>query len=179
MKNKIDYVPGQFDEEEKLALEQFEKFASYFPKIYTSWTGMASGSRVDVMSENITGGCASVELKKRSEDAERFGDLFIEPDKYNALKNIWEDRGYFPIYINFIGDYKNVYVYYIAEVERYSLHRNMLIRHQNGEYSREDRYGLYWEDAHHFIYNEETDSYNEIKPKNIKPNEKKAAKLHS
>lgn len=177
MKNKIEYIPGQFDECEKKALEEFEKMAKRLPKIFHSFTGTASGSRVDVMSENITGGCASVELKLRHKNTAKYGDCFIEPEKFAALKRIWEEKGYFPIYINFIGDYKDAYAFYIPEIERYELHPNVRIKHQNGEYTWEDRYGLHWEDAHHFILQDD-DTYEEIKPENVKTINIKANKYN-
>lgn len=177
MKNKIAFIPGQFDECEKIALKNFEKFAKRLPRIFYSYTGTASGSRVDVMSENITGGCAVIELKRRHENAAKYPDVFIEPDKLAALKRIWEEKGYFPIYINFIGDYKDVYAFYIPEIERCTEHKNVTIKHQNGEYSQEDRYGLFWEDAHHFILKDD-DTYEEIKPVNVKPVNIKAKRLN-
>lgn len=173
--SKIPYVAGQFDEEEQLALIEFEKFSKYLPKIFDSYTGTPSGTRVDVFGTNITGGCEYIELKKRDERADKFEDCFIEPEKYTSMMNSWDDKGCFPIYINFIGDYKNVYLYYLPEVSDKKLHKNVRIRHQNGLYSREDRYGLPWNQAHHYLYNETTDSYIETKPVNINKINKKAS----
>ena len=166
--SKIPYVPGQFDKEEELAFKDFAKFATYLPNIYHTYTGTPSGSRIDVRGNNITGGCECIELKKRSHKADSYQDCFIEPEKFDALMGYWEDDGCFPIYINFIGDWKNVYVFYLPEIEHYEKHRNVHIRHQNGLYSVEDRYGLYFKDAHHYIYDMETDSYKETKPTNPK-----------
>lgn len=173
---KIPYVAGQFDEEERLAYENFEKFAMYIPKVYTTYTGTPSGTRIDVRGNNYTGGCECIELKKRDLKADNFGDCFIEPDKYDAMMNYWEEQDCFPIYINFIGDWKNVYVWYLPEINGYSIHRDVWIRHQNGLYSKEDRYGLSWADAHHYVYNTDTANYTETKPKNPKIITKKARK---
>lgn len=174
MYSKIPFVKGQFDENERLALTEFEKFAGYLPKIYTSWTGTPSSTRVDVFGSNYTGGCEYIELKKRSEKADKYPDCFIEKEKFQAMMDNWEERGCFPIYINFIGDYKNVYVFYLPEVVDIEEHKNVVITHQNGLKSREDRYGLQWDQAHHYIYNEATDNYIVTGPRIKKKIEKKA-----
>ena len=60
---------------------------------------------------------------------------------------------------NFIGDAKNVYVWYLPQITNCEFHPNILI---DGEI--EDRIGLEWSQAHHYVWNDETNEYDYRKP---------------
>ena len=64
-----------------------------------------------------------------------------------------------PIYVNFIGDARNVYVWFLPMIKTAQFHPNILI---DGEI--EDRIGLEWSEAYHYVWNEKLCQYECRKP---------------
>ena len=154
-----EYIPNKFKKEEMEAYSCFKFFAKHNNKIYTDFYPTNYGERYDVFNLNHTGGTCYVELKKRKAKADEYQTCFIEVDKYNYLINEWRNNKIMPVYINFIGDAKNVYVWYLPQITNCEFHPNILI---DGEI--EDRIGLEWSQAHHYVWNDETNEYDYRKP---------------
>ena len=156
MKN---YIMNKFKKDESEAYNCFQDFAKHFPKVYAEYYPTEYGKRYDVFNLNVTGGTCFVELKKRKAHSDDYPTCFIEVDKYKYLINEWRENQIMPIYINFIGDSKNVYIWYLPQITSCEFHPNIKI---DGEV--EDRIGLEWCQAHHYIWNESTQSYDYRKP---------------
>ena len=152
------FIYGQYNKEEQLALD-------CFTKAYTGVTSVSEynptnyGTYYDVWAKNRNGEVEHIELKLRKENTDRFKTCFIEVEKWSNLLRDYRDRPEHPkpIYINFIGNEKNVYIWDLSKVKSASFHPNIMV---DGEIV--DRIGLRWEDAWHFTQ-EEDGKYKTIK----------------
>lgn len=160
MKN---FIYGKYKKEEIEAYNDFKRFASYNNKMFNEYFPEKYGSKHDITNYNYTGGTSYVELKKRRINADKYEDCFIELGKWEYLINEWRINKIMPIYINFIGDSDNVYIWFLPQVKTGNFHPNVLI---DGEY--EDRIGLKWNEAHHYVYNKATEQYIYEGPTDIK-----------
>lgn len=161
----MQYIEGQFTKEEREAYLNFKEFAKHNPKIYSDFAPTKYGTRHDVDCYNVTGGTETVELKLRASNADKYKDCFIEPRKLDYLVWNWETNSYMPIYINFIGDWKNVYVWYIPQIRYKKFYKNVPILQGDGNISYEDRYGLSWQEAYHYVWDEAIQAYTMTPPK--------------
>lgn len=75
-------------------------------------------SRIDWFCVDKKGRNCSVELKTRFNDIFKFEELFIEPDKYDAMIEKHKNEGYIPLYINFMQDNKHVAVFDLRKFNR-------------------------------------------------------------
>lgn len=151
------FKPGQYQECEARDYRCFKEFRDASPiaaTLFTDYYPTGVGDTFDIQAFNITGGTSNVELKMRREDAENFNDCWIERGKYERLMERWNEGGYFPIYINFIGGASNIYMWLLPEVGRKNIHRNVTVTSQDGTSYTEDKYGLLWKDAYHFVEGE-------------------------
>lgn len=149
----MEYIENRFRDEERKAYDCFKAFAASAAMIYNKYYPTDYGEHYDVLACNHTGGTEIIELKLRGNLADKFKDCFIETHKYANLMNDWTKEGVMPIYMNFIGDENNVYVWYLPEIDesRMTLYKNVPIHQADGTIEYHDRYGLKWEDARHYI----------------------------
>lgn len=94
-----------------------------------------------------------IELKARSEDILKYGDLFIESKKVAYLLLKWLSEGFIPLYINFIGDTIGDYpkkiiifkMHKLTDWEFYPKVKTWTELYQKYEYN--ERFGLKIKDA--------------------------------
>ena len=75
-------------------------------------------SRIDWYCIDKKGRNCSVELKTRFNDIFKYGTIFIEPGKYDAMIEKYNEDGYIPLYINFMQDFKHVAVFDLRNFNR-------------------------------------------------------------
>lgn len=149
------FKDGAFSAEEELCKQAGYDMSGWTVEmntrtIYTT----AYGSEVDWVYVNETGGTIYVEDKYREpEDVINNPDVYIEPDKFDFLKERSKETT--AIYRNYVKDRDLVFVWIINNIDRdldTRMHRNVKIRDKTMAcgYSIEDRLGLYKSDA--YIY---------------------------
>lgn len=163
IKATMEYKEGQFTEEEKQAYRDFIQLASHAPHWFSHYAPTPYGTRHDVLAYNYTAGTEAVELKKRTLSATGYTDCFIEPSKLNYLKSLDTDN-VMPLYVNFIGDWRDVYIWIIPNLmgNRMKHHKSVRIYTPEGDVEYVERYGLRWDDAYHFKW--DGTKYNITKP---------------
>ena len=75
-------------------------------------------SRIDWFCVDKKGRNCSVELKTRFNDIFKYETIFLEPGKYDAMIEKYNEEGYIPLYINFMQDNKHVAVFDLRKFNR-------------------------------------------------------------
>lgn len=163
---KNEWVDGKYTQQEEKAFNEFEKTVIHIPEFFNGYCQMEYGCYYDVLSCNITGGTEHVELKLRDANADKFPDCYIEPEKYMALQKDWRENCIAPLYVNFIGDWKNVYIWFLPQLKYTNFHANVKVKSDNDDYEIVDRIGLHWDEAYHYKWNPNENKYNVTTPKN-------------
>lgn len=138
----------------------FKDFAQTPPKTY-----------FDVLCTPLNGKQWKVELKGRimgykKDGTPEYEDCYIEFGKHKKLvTNAYMDN-MIPVYINFINDWRDVYVWNLFETRKLTPHYNCKVKKtpESTEYKTEDRFGLDWKDAYHYVWDEKNNKYIETKP---------------
>lgn len=153
---KKPFVYGKYTKEEELALDAFKRAYTGCTSV-TEFEPTEYGVYYDVWGKNKNGQVEHIELKLRKDGSDKFSTCFIETEKWHNLLKDFRERQEkpLPIYINFIGDASNVYVWDLSKVKHAEFHGNICI---DGEMC--DRIGLSWKDAWHFVQDAETGIYN-------------------
>lgn len=154
------YKHGIFKSDEKKDSDYFKKFAET-AKRFSQFKETEYATFYDIIAWNLSGGTEAVELKTRGKGTDKFKDCFIEPEKFGDLKNLWLWYRTLPLYINFIGDWKNVYIWVLPQLQNtLNFYPSVLI---DGKW--ESRIGLRWDEAYHYVYDEDSGEYIIHKPK--------------
>lgn len=149
MSNKYELRNNIFEQRERVAYGYFTIFC--FIQNWTNYRPSEPKERYDATVDTEKSKNVIIELKVRNKV---YNDIFIEPKKYELLNSL--EHAY---YINFVENYKEVYIYSFPKDYNYNFYPNVTITHQDGEQYTADRYGLKLEDAYHLILNENTKSY--------------------
>ena len=102
------------------------------------------------------GRMCAIELKTRTADINTFDTLFIEEKKWNQFKKEYEEKGFIPIYINFMRDGHHVWLIDLRQYfdgKKHIERKTVTINNQGYEHQdlNEIRYlipprdGCYWE----------------------------------
>lgn len=143
------FIYGKYENEEEEALNCFEKFAEYYPESFREYTPTKYGTYYDVHATSKNGSEEHIELKLRADGSDSYPTCYIEPHKWENLMKSYRREEALPIYINFIGGYNNVYMFQLENIKNAQWHPSVTI---HGEDEEQDRIGLDWKDAWHFIY---------------------------
>lgn len=151
------FIEGKYVKEEERDLKCFEIFAQHYPKTFSRWKESEQGTFFDILSQNTTGGTVLIETKLRNND---YGnDLFIELEKVVSLSYSYSQDGYLPVYINFIGGYKDIWMWILPNVKDMKYYPCVKI---DGDFV--PRLGLPKEYGYHFIWNDKTNTYDCFQP---------------
>lgn len=145
------FIYGKYEKEEELAFNAFKKAATGITST-SEYHETNYGTYYDVWAKHKNGQVEHIELKLRKAGADNNDTAYIEPEKWiNLMKDYRERQEHpLPIYINFIGNETNVYVWNLQNIKNAKFHASVWI---DGEY--QDRIGLYWTDAWHFVKQED------------------------
>lgn len=144
---KKPFIYGKYEKEEAAALACFE--ASYTGvTTLDTYISTTYGTHYDVSGTNRRGQDEHIELKLREENADKYPTAYIEPEKWQNLLRDYRDlpNKPLPIYINYIGGESNVYVWDLSRVKNAQWHASLWI-----DGMEQDRIGLNWKDAWHFV----------------------------
>lgn len=114
-------------------------------------------SRHDFEGVDVRGRRCIIELKTRNFCYGEHDTIFIEPSKYQHMKEMSEN-GYKALYINFLENYKNVLVFDIEKVEVGKTQVRIFNPGFN-EYQNVERYEIPREQGHYYAYNTKKDKY--------------------
>lgn len=174
---KNPWVPGKYADTEAVASDNLRKLAPHLPMFFSSITEMPYGNVYDFDAVSSTGSQEVVELKTRDESAINYKTCYIEPEKWVNLMKYWREDDLAPLYLNFIGDYTNTYIFFLPQVETPKFYTNVLVKSDDGKYEEVDRLGLKWENAYHY-YLKDNEWHMEY-PKNVRTVNKKAKKVRN
>lgn len=149
--NAGSFIEDAFEYEEEICFALFTGMTELHETLSTAdiYEG-AYGQKVDTAVSNGTGGTAFFELKLRDSKVLKFQDLFIEPDKYDFTKLLYEKVKTPVFYLNFILGSDEVYMFNMGKVEKWKEYHGIWIDSRTSPTGREkvDRYGLNKDDAY-------------------------------
>ena len=136
------FIPYKYLSEETIDYQYFKQFAAQHPESFKNHHEMNYGHYFDVSAITKDGTPAEIELKLREPDAERYRTCYIEVVKHQKMMADYRKTGILPVYINFIGDNKTMYLFRLDRLKHGEVDFSKMIQ---GE--PQDRFGLYWSDA--------------------------------
>lgn len=159
-----EFIEGNHTKQEELDYKKFTDFAEHYKVMFNKHKETEYGTPFDALSLTESGGTYAVEIKTRYGE---YDDYYIEFEKFAKMRELWRNKGYLPVYINFVeknGTDKNVYLWKLNEVQNVKPYLNVQIHPKKGEAYEGDRMGLYPNEAYKFTWNESKGKYDITKP---------------
>lgn len=118
-------------------------------------------SRHDFEAVDIRGRKCAIELKTRNFSYGEHETIFIEPGKYQHLKEMSEN-GYKALYINFLENYRNVLVF---DMDKVDVRRTQVRIFNPGfnEYQQVERLEIPRGQGHYYVFNTRKEKYTNYK----------------